>query len=130
MANGTSDHVYRHLTRISVELYELLQQINPPALVPLPAGQDVPANRLDEATPRVFSAVLAAHDAVETARRAIMSSNGDRVNRTYILRAILHSQPEITRREVLQLLGWDDATLDETLEDLEQIARGQIAASA
>ena len=130
MATATPSHVYKHLTRISVELFELLNQINPPALDPLPAGRDIPA-ALDEATPRVFSAVKAAYDAVETARKAILpASNADRVNRTYVLRAILHSRPEITRREVQQLLGWDDATLEQTLGDLEQVASGQIAASA
>lgn len=131
MATTTLNQVYKHLTRISVELYELLSQMNPPALDPLPAGPDVRATRLDETTPRVFSAVKAAYDAVETARKAIVSPNrGDRANRPYILRAILHSRPEITRSEVLQLLGWDDATLEQTLEDLEQVASGQIAVNA
>ncbi len=131
MAAKTPTHVYKHLTRIGGELYELLNQINPPALDPLPANRDVPATLLDEATPRVFSAVRAAYDAVEAARRAVLpASNAERVNRTYLLREILHSRPEITRTEVLQLLRWDDEILDQTLGDLEQVAIGQIAASA
>ena len=88
MATATPSRVYKHLTRISVELYELLNQINPPALDPLPAGRDIPAT-LDETTLRMFSGVKAAYDAVETARKAILpASNAERVNRTYILRAI------------------------------------------
>ena len=53
-----------------------------------------------------------------------------RVSRTHTLRAILHERPQITRAEVLQLLGWDNTTLDQALDDLEQVANGQIAASA
>ena len=131
MDTRTLDHVYKRLTRMSGELHELLSQINPPALHPLPSGRDVPATPVDEATLTGFSAVLAAYEAVETARRAVSPlDKRARVSRTHTLRAILHERPQITRTEVLQLLGWDNTTLDQALDDLEQVANGQIAASA
>ena len=131
MDAGTMSHVYKRLTRMSGELHELLSQINPPVLHPLPAGRDVSATLVDEATLTAFASVLAAYEAVETARRAVSPlDRAARVNRTYTLRAILRERPAITRAEVLQLLGWDSTTLDQTLDDLEQVANGQIAASA
>ena len=131
MNTRTMNHAYKRLTRMSGELHELLSQINPPVLHPLQDDRNAPATLVDEATLTAFASVLAAYEAVETARRAVSPlDRAARASRTHTLRAILRERPEITRAEVLQLLGWDSTTLDQALDDLEQVAHGQIAASA
>lgn len=123
------------LTRAYTDLYELLNEIVPPATKPLPADRDVPARSWSQEAITAFTVVKSAYDAVENAQlqlsrlRHERPSNGsERGRRANRLLTLLDSRPSITRDEVKSLLGWDDSVVEEAIHDLAEL-RSEPAAS-
>ena len=65
------DNVNRCLIVTSTRLHELLGEMMPPAVTPLPVDRDPDPMLLSDRMPGAFSAVKKALDAVETAQRCI-----------------------------------------------------------
>lgn len=116
------------LTRAYTDLYELLNEMVPPATTPLPADRDIPARSWSQEAVTAFTVVKSAYDAVENAQRQLSRirherpSNGSvRGRRANRLLTLLDRRPSITRDEVKGLLGWDDNTVDRAIRDLAEL---------